>query len=107
MRRRRWNVRLCVGCPISRRLFKEAESEARITALNLLSLRPLIPRQCILLIEAEHDVLAEATEELGQKWKQAEIELLPHGHVSWMLVLGLTDCVLERGSIDNSPVVLD
>jgi hypothetical protein len=56
--------------PVSRRLFEEAESEARITAFNLLSLRPLIPRQSILLIEAEHDVLAEPTEELWHRWGQ-------------------------------------
>jgi pimeloyl-ACP methyl ester carboxylesterase len=56
------------------------------TALNLITLRPLIPRQNILLIEAMHDMLAEPTEELWHQWDQPEIWRVPHGHFSFSLI---------------------
>jgi pimeloyl-ACP methyl ester carboxylesterase len=56
------------------------------TALNLITLRPLIPRQNILLIEAMHDVLAEPTEELWRQWDKPEIWRVPHGHFSFSLM---------------------
>jgi hypothetical protein len=56
------------------------------TALNLISLRPLIPRQNILLIEAIHDALAEPTEELWRQWGEPEIWRVPHGHFSFSLI---------------------
>ena len=65
---------------------RAAHEKLDLTALNLLSLRPLIPRQSILLIEAEHDVLAEPTEELWRQWDQPEIWRVPHGHFSFSLI---------------------
>ena len=65
---------------------RAAREKLDLTALNLLSLRPLIPRQSILLIEAEHDVLAEPTEELWRQWDQPEIWRVPHGHFSFSLI---------------------
>jgi pimeloyl-ACP methyl ester carboxylesterase len=56
------------------------------TALNLISLRPLIPRQNLLLIEGIHDALADSTEELWQQWGQPEIWRVPHGHFSFSLI---------------------
>jgi hypothetical protein len=54
--------------------------------MNLVSLRPLTPRQNILLIEGVHDVLAEPTEELWHSWGQPEIWRVPHGHFSFSLI---------------------
>jgi hypothetical protein len=67
------------------------------TRLNLLSARPVIPKENILLIEAMHDLFADTQpiEELWQKWGQLEIWRLPHGHISALLVPGLTDRVLR------------
>ena len=56
------------------------------TALNLITLRPLISRQYILLIEAAHDTLAEPTEELWHQWDEPEIWRVPHGHFSFSLI---------------------
>lgn len=56
------------------------------TALNLITLRPLIPRQNILVIEAMHDMSAEPTEELWHQWDQPEIWRVPHGHFSFSLI---------------------
>src|SRR5437899_7662205 len=44
-----------------------------------------------------YDLLVEAeqTEELWQKWKQPEISRLPHGHISWMGMPGLTGRMLH------------
>jgi len=57
------------------------------------------PRPCenILLIQGHYDLVVEAeqTEELWQTWKQPEIWRLPHGHISWMGVPGLTGRVLR------------
>jgi len=65
------------------------------TALNLIALRPLIPRQNILLIEATHDNLAEPTEELWHQWDQPEIWRVPHGHFSFSL-LGAPCLMMNR-----------
>jgi pimeloyl-ACP methyl ester carboxylesterase len=67
------------------------------TRLNLLSARPVIPKENILLIKAIHDLFADTQpiEELWQKWGQLEIWRLPHGHISALLVPGLTDRVLR------------
>ena len=50
----------------------------------------------ILLIEAIHDLFIEQkfVEELWQAWKQTDIWRLPHGHISWVGVPGLTGRVL-------------
>jgi dienelactone hydrolase len=68
-----------------------------LTALNLTSAQPAIPKDNILLIEAIHDLMApkEAIEELWQVWGQPDIWRLPHGHVSWMGVPGFTNRVLR------------
>jgi pimeloyl-ACP methyl ester carboxylesterase len=67
------------------------------TALNLITTRPCIPKQNILLIEAIHDLFVERkfVEELWQAWEQPDIWRLPHGHASKILAPGLTDRVVH------------
>lgn len=68
------------------------------TRLNLLFSKPLVPKENILLIEGIHELFAdpqEAIEELWQKWQQPEIWRLPHGHISWIFMPGLTSRVLR------------
>jgi dienelactone hydrolase len=77
---------------------QQAAREAlNLTALNLITTRPCIPKQNILLIEAIHDLFVEQkfVEELGEAWEQPEIWRLPHGHASKILALGLTDRVVH------------
>jgi dienelactone hydrolase len=52
--------------------------------LNLTHLRPAIPREDILLIEATHDLFVPpaTTEELWRCWDEPEIWRLPYGHIS-------------------------
>ncbi len=79
----------------------EGQSAAREaldnTPMNLTLSQPVIPKENILLIQGRYDLLVEAeqTEKLRQKWKQPEIWRLPHGHVSWMFALGVTNRVLR------------
>jgi pimeloyl-ACP methyl ester carboxylesterase len=51
-------------------------------ALNLTVLRPVIPRENILLIEGIHDLICPKgdVEDSWQAWGQPEIWCLPHGH---------------------------
>jgi pimeloyl-ACP methyl ester carboxylesterase len=74
-----------------------AREALNTTPLNLTLVRPVIPKENILLIEGLHDMFVEpeAIEELWQKWAQPEIWRLPHGHVSWMFAPGLTGRVLR------------
>jgi pimeloyl-ACP methyl ester carboxylesterase len=67
------------------------------TPLNLITLRPCIPRENILLIEAIHDLFVEReyVEELWQAWDRPEIWRLPHSHASKSLSFGLTGRVLR------------
>jgi pimeloyl-ACP methyl ester carboxylesterase len=67
------------------------------TPMNLTLSQPAIPKENILLIQARYDLFAEAehTEELWQKWEQPEIWRLPHGHISTVLIPGITDRVLR------------
>jgi pimeloyl-ACP methyl ester carboxylesterase len=67
------------------------------TPLNLTLNRPVIPPKNILLMESTYDLFVgtEAIEELWQKWGRPEIWRLPHGHISWMGVPGLTGRVLR------------
>jgi hypothetical protein len=67
------------------------------TRLNLISSKPVIPKENILLIRGIHDLFADTqpVEELWQKWEQPEIWRLPHGHVSALFVPGLTGRVLR------------
>ena len=55
-----------------------------LTALNLLTTRPVIPARNILILEAFHDSMIcpkKDTEDLWQAWEQPDIWRLPHGHV--------------------------
>jgi hypothetical protein len=54
-----------------------------LTAMNLMTTQPAIPRERILLIEGIHDTLClkEDIEDLWQTWGQPDIWRLPHGHV--------------------------
>ena len=66
------------------------------TALNLATLRPVIPKESILLIEAVHDLFVDrrSLESLWQAWGQPDIWRLPHSHASKILSFGLTGRVL-------------
>jgi len=66
------------------------------TALNLTTLRPCIPKENILLIEAVHDLFVDrkSMEALWHAWRQPDIWRLQHGHASKSLSLGLTGRVL-------------
>jgi len=54
---------------------------------NLIEHRPLVPKENILLVEAEHDLFVpkETVEELWRDWNEPEIWRLPHGHISILL----------------------
>ncbi len=66
------------------------------TPLNLISSKPVVPKENILLIKGIHDWFADTQplEELWQNWGQPEIWRLPHGHISALFVPGLTGRVL-------------
>ncbi len=70
-----------------------------LTALNLTTLRPAIPRENILLIDAIHDLMVpkEGTRELWQAWGQPDFWRLPHGHMSIVCLTGsgLVDRILR------------
>jgi len=74
-----------------------ADEKLNMTSLNLTTIRPAIPKENILLIEAIYDLLTpkEPIEELWQAWEHPDIWRLPHGHISKSLVPGLTDRVLR------------
>ena len=87
---------------------KAAREALDKTPMNLMLSQPIIPKANILLIQGRYDLLVEAeqTEELWQKWQQPEIWRLPHGHISWMGVPGLTGRVLHWLSPrPNAPAV--
>jgi pimeloyl-ACP methyl ester carboxylesterase len=67
------------------------------TSLNLITIRPRIPKENILLIEAVHDLFVEEkfVEELWQVWGRPDIWRLPHSHASKILSPGLTSRVLR------------
>ncbi|HUJ10153.1 MAG TPA: alpha/beta hydrolase family protein [Verrucomicrobiae bacterium] len=67
------------------------------TVLNLATVRPCIPKENILLIEAIHDLFVnrKSMEALWQAWGQPEIWRLPHGHASRSLSPTLTGRVLR------------
>jgi pimeloyl-ACP methyl ester carboxylesterase len=68
-----------------------------LTALNLTTTRPRIPKENILLIEAIHDLFVDkkSMEALWHAWEQPDIWRLPHGHASKSLSPGLTGRVLR------------
>jgi len=65
--------------------------------LNLVSNRPLIDQENILLIEAEYDLFVdkETVEELWRAWDKPEIWRLQHGHISILYALGLSNRVVQ------------
>jgi len=67
------------------------------TALNLTTMRPRLPRENILLIEAIHDLFVDrkSMEALWHAWGKPDIWRLPHGHASKSLLPGLTGRVLR------------
>ena len=56
--------------------------ELNLTAVNLLTAQPVIPKDNILLIEGIHDLICpkDDIEDLGQAWGQPDIWRLPYGH---------------------------
>jgi pimeloyl-ACP methyl ester carboxylesterase len=67
------------------------------TALNLTTMRPRLPRENILLIEAIHDLFVDrkSMEALWHAWGQPDIWRLLQGHASKNLLPGLTGRVLR------------
>jgi len=67
------------------------------TPTNLTLSQPVISKENILFIRGRYDFLAspESIEELWQKWGRPEIWRLPHGHISWIFMPGLTNRVLS------------
>jgi pimeloyl-ACP methyl ester carboxylesterase len=61
-----------------------AAEALNLTALNLTTAQPVIPKENILLIEAIHDLFVpkKFIEELWQAWGRPAIWRLPHGHMS-------------------------
>jgi len=77
---------LAVRPRIRRRLesIRELCMSLNLTAMNLTTTRPAIPRENLLLIEGIHDLICpkDDIEDLWQAWGQPDIWRLPHGHVS-------------------------
>jgi dienelactone hydrolase len=102
-----------IGCavltvPVARldRLIKEAafcetircalqDRPVDLCKLNLVSNRPVIVKENILLVEAEYDLFVdkEAVEELWRAWDKPEIWRFPNGHISILWVPGLPNRV--------------
>ena len=76
---------------------RPAQEAMDTTRLNLILSTPVIPKDNSLLIEGIHTLFGERQwiEDLWQKWHHPEIWWLPHGHVSWLFVPGLTGRVLR------------
>ena len=76
---------------------RPAQEAMDTTKLNLILSTPVIPKENILLIDGIHNLFGEWQwmEDLWQKWEQPEIWRLPHGHISALLVPGLTGRVLR------------
>jgi hypothetical protein len=64
-------------------MIREVCEKLNLTALNLLTAQPAIPREKILLVEGIHDLICpkEDMEALCQSWGHPDIWWLPHGHV--------------------------
>ena len=60
-----------------------------VSRLNLATLRPRIPAEDILIIEATHDIFAppEIVEELWNSWERPPIWRVSHGHISILMSL--------------------
>ena len=64
---------------------------------NLVSNRPAIARENILLVEAEYDlfVAKETVEDLWRAWAEPEIWRFRHGHISVLSARGLSNRVVR------------
>lgn len=78
------------------RIQAPAREALNLTPLNLTRVRPVIPKENILLMSANQDLFVgtKDIEKLWQNWGQPEIWRMPHGHISWMGVPGTTNRVL-------------
>jgi pimeloyl-ACP methyl ester carboxylesterase len=80
-----WAEQRALRPRVRARLAKGREMCARLnlTALNLLTTRPVIPAKNILMIEGIHDLMCpkDDIEDLWRAWGQPEIWRLRHGHV--------------------------
>jgi pimeloyl-ACP methyl ester carboxylesterase len=67
------------------------------TPLSLLASQPVIPKENLLLIVGQHDLIAapQPIKDLWQAWSHPEIWRLPHSHLTWMATPGITDRVLR------------
>jgi pimeloyl-ACP methyl ester carboxylesterase len=76
---------------------RPAQEALDTTRLNLILSTPVIPKENILLIEGIYDLFAprQSIEELWQQWQRPEIWRLPDGHISGLLVPGLTGRILR------------
>ncbi len=65
--------------------------------LDLVSNRPLIARENILLVEAEYDLFVdkETVEDLWRAWDKPDIWRLRHGHISILYAPGLSQRVVQ------------
>jgi dienelactone hydrolase len=82
-------------CETIRTVLRDQRVDLR--RLNLESNRPLIARENVLLIEAEHDlfVYKETVEDLWSAWDKPEIWRFPHGHISVLCAPGLPKRVAQ------------
>ena len=69
----------------------QADEALDTTPFNLLSSKPVIPREKILLIGGIHDLLCpmKPIDELRQLWGQPDIWRLPHGHISTAVIASM------------------
>ena len=65
--------------------------------LNLVSNRPVIARENIVLVEAEHDLFVdkEVVEDLWRAWDKPEIWRYRQGHISILCAPGLSNRVVR------------
>jgi len=75
-----------------------------VSRLNLASLRPLIPRERILIIQSRYDIFAPppVVNEVWENWERPDIWSVPHGHISVLASLPImerTVCWISRTSV--------